>query len=90
MGLFDRAVATVLPVVPRSVVQRVSAPYIAGPTLDDAMRTVAALNAEGKRATVDVLGEEIHSAEEAHAIAGRLRRRARRDRRRRVSTRTSR
>jgi len=69
VGLFDRAVATVLPAVPRSIVQRISAPYIAGPTLDDAIRTVASLNAEGKRATVDVLGEEIHSAEEAHAIA---------------------
>ena len=69
MGLFDRAVASVLPAVPRSVVKRVSAPYIAGPTLDDARRTVASLNAEGKRATIDVLGEEIHSAEEAQAIA---------------------
>jgi len=69
LGLFDRAVASVLPAVPRSVVKRVSAPYIAGPTLDDARRTVTSLNAEGKRATVDVLGEEIHSAEEAQAIA---------------------
>ena len=69
LGLFDRAVASVLPAVPRSVVQRVSAPYIAGPTLDDARRTVVSLNADGKRATIDVLGEEIHSAEEARAIA---------------------
>lgn len=69
MGLFDRAVVRVLPAVPRSVVRRVSAPYIAGPTLDDARRTVAALNAEGKTATVDVLGEEITRPEEAHAIA---------------------
>jgi len=69
LGLFDRAVASVLPVVPRSVVQRVSAPYIAGPTLDDARRTVVSLNAEGKCATIDVLGEEIHSAVEAQVIA---------------------
>ena len=41
LGVFDRAVATVLPAVPRSLVRRVSAPYIAGPTLDDARRTVA-------------------------------------------------
>jgi proline dehydrogenase len=47
----------------------VSAPYIAGPTLDDARRTVLALNGDGKRATVDVLGEEIHTAEEARVIA---------------------
>ena len=69
MGLFDRAVAAALPAVPRSLVRRVAAPYIAGPTLDDARRTVLSLNAQGKRATVDVLGEEIHSAEEAEAIA---------------------
>jgi proline dehydrogenase len=69
VGLFDRAVATALPIVPRSIVRRVSAPYIAGPTLADACRTVQALNGEGKCATIDVLGEEIHRAEEAHAIA---------------------
>ena len=69
MALFDRAVAKVLPVVPRAIVRRVSAPYIAGPTLADACATVATLNAAGKRATVDVLGEEIASAAEARAIA---------------------
>ena len=46
-----------------------SAPYIAGPTLDDARRTVLALNGDGKCATIDVLGEEIHAADEARAIA---------------------
>jgi proline dehydrogenase len=69
LGLFDRAVATVLPVVPRSIVRRVSAPYIAGPTLADARATVLLLNASGMCATVDVLGEEIHRADEARAIA---------------------
>ena len=48
--------------------RRVSAPYIAGPTLDDARRTVVGLNAAGKRATVDVLGEEVRNEEEARAI----------------------
>jgi proline dehydrogenase len=51
------------------VVQRLSARYIAGPTLDDARRTVAGLNAEGKMATVDVLGEEITRPADAEAIA---------------------
>jgi proline dehydrogenase len=69
LGVFDRAVATALPVVPRSIVRRVSAPYIAGRTLDDARRIVLGLNAEDKAATIDVLGEEIHRAEEAEAIA---------------------
>jgi len=50
-------------------VQRLSAPYIAGPTLADARGTVASLNAEGKLATVDVLGEEITRPDEARAIS---------------------
>ena len=69
MRLFDRAVVSVLPAVPRSVVRRVASPYIAGSSLDDARRVVASLNAEGMRATVDVLGEEIARPEEAEAIA---------------------
>jgi len=65
----DRAIVRLLPAVPRQVVQRLSAPYIAGATLDDARRTVAGLNAEGKLATVDVLGEEVTRAAEAEAVA---------------------
>ncbi len=60
---------SLLPAVPRRVVQRLSSRYIAGPTLEDARHTVASLNAEGKLATVDVLGEEVTRAREAEAIA---------------------
>lgn len=69
MRTIDRALVKALPVVPRRVVQRVSARYIAGPSLADARRTVARLNAEGKMATIDVLGEEVRSPQEAEAIA---------------------
>ena len=69
MRVVDRAIVRLLPTVPRPIVQRLSARYIAGPTLDDARRTVAGLNAEGKMATVDVLGEEVTRPEEAEAIA---------------------
>lgn len=55
--------------MPRSIVQRVSAPYIAGATLDEARVVVARLNAEGKLATVDVLGEEVTRPAEAEAVA---------------------
>jgi proline dehydrogenase len=67
--LFDRAVVRVLPAVPRSIVRRVAAPYIAGETLDEARRVVRELNAAGVRATVDVLGEDVSRSEEAEAIA---------------------
>jgi proline dehydrogenase len=70
VGLYDRAVVRLLPAVPKPVVQRLSSRYIAGPSLDDAILVVERLNAEGKRATVDVLGEEITSPDEARAIAG--------------------
>ena len=49
--------------------QKLSARYIAGSSLDDARRVVAALNADGKLATVDVLGEEVSDETEAAAIA---------------------
>jgi proline dehydrogenase len=69
VALLDRAIVRALPVLPRTVVQRLSARYIAGPSLEDAVRVVARLNAEGKMATVDVLGEEIRGAAEAEEIA---------------------
>lgn len=69
MALLDKAIVRMLPAVPRQVVQRLSSRYIAGPTLDDAVKTVRALNDAGKTATIDVLGEEIASADEARAIA---------------------
>jgi proline dehydrogenase len=68
--LLDRAIVWLLPAVPRPIVQRLSSRYIAGPSLDDAVRVVRRLNAKGKLATVDVLGEEITSADEARAITG--------------------
>jgi proline dehydrogenase len=66
--LVQRAIVAALPVVPRRIVRRLSSRYIAGPSLDDAIRVVARLNAEGKLATIDVLGEEISSPQEARAI----------------------
>jgi proline dehydrogenase len=69
VALLQRALVAALPLVPRRIVQRLSSRYIAGPSLDDAMGVVRQLNGEGKLATIDVLGEEIRSADEAQAIA---------------------
>ena len=68
MAIFDRAIVRLLPAVPRPVVQKLSERYIAGPELKDAREAVRRINAEGKLATIDVLGEEITTAEEAAAI----------------------
>ncbi len=68
MAIFDRAIVRLLPAVPRPVVQKLSERYIAGPELKDAREAVRRINAEGKLATIDVLGEEITTEEEAAAI----------------------
>ena len=68
MAVLDRAIVRLLPAVPKPLVRLVSERYIAGTTVADACRTVKNLNADGKMATIDVLGEEITSREEALQI----------------------
>jgi proline dehydrogenase len=73
MTLVDRAIAGTLPLVPKTIVRRVANRYIAGETTDEALQVVAGLNARGFRATLDILGEHIHSLDQAkRAIDGYL------------------
>jgi proline dehydrogenase len=69
VALLDRAIVSALPAVPKPIVRRISQRYIAGERLEDACRVVEELNATGKTATIDVLGEEITTPEEARHIA---------------------
>jgi proline dehydrogenase len=68
VALLDRAVVRLLPAVPKPVVRQISNRYIAGETAADACRAVQELNAGGRMATIDVLGEEITSREQALEI----------------------
>jgi proline dehydrogenase len=68
VALLDRAIVNVLPAMPKGVVRRISSRYIAGTELSDACGVVSQLNESGKMATIDVLGEEITSVDEAMAI----------------------
>ena len=65
MGLLDRAVVTVLPIMPRFIVGWVSRRYHAGEDLSAAVKTMRRLESEGACFTIDVLGEEITTMEEA-------------------------
>ena len=65
MHWLNKVVAGVLPSVPKAIVRRVSARYIAGESLEDAVRTVRELNRQGMCATLDVLGEFVTSESEA-------------------------
>ena len=70
MSLFDRLIQSGMPLVPKPIVGRVARRYVAGETLEDAVRTIRELNAEGAMTTVDVLGEEVTDRAKAeHAVA---------------------
>ena len=74
MTILDRAIVRALPAVPRQVVRRLSSRYIAGTTLAEACEVVRELNAQGKEATLDVLGEEVTLREEAIGLRDAYRR----------------
>jgi proline dehydrogenase len=65
MHLLNKLVVATIPLVPRPMVRYFASRYIAGETLADAIRTVRQLNAEGVCATLDVLGEDIFTKDEA-------------------------
>jgi proline dehydrogenase len=69
MGLFTRAVLAVLPHVPKPIMRRIAARYIAGETLDEALQRITQLQASGYTTVLDVLGEGIADESQARAVA---------------------
>jgi proline dehydrogenase len=68
LALLDRTIVRFLPAMPRQVVRRIAERYIAGEELEDAVAAVTWLNADGRSATIDVLGEEVERPFEAREI----------------------
>ncbi|MGD8374840.1 MAG: proline dehydrogenase family protein [Acidobacteriota bacterium] len=69
MSLIDRTLVATLPLLPRFLVRRFSARYIAGARLQDACRVVQDLNRQRIMGTVDLLGEDITREDEARQTA---------------------
>lgn len=65
VGWFSRLVVAMTVRMPKWFVRWVSRRYVAGATLDDAVVVMKRLSAEGACFTIDVLGEEISSMDEA-------------------------
>ena len=65
MRLLDQFVVRTLPLVPKAIVARLSKPYIAGDNLDAAIACIRGLNAEGFKATLDILGEFVTDFDQA-------------------------
>lgn len=62
---FNNLIAKILPYFPKPFVGIFARQYIAGETLQDAVREVKNLNAQGISATIDLLGEEKKVKEDA-------------------------
>jgi len=67
MLLLNKLVVAALPAIPRPLIRYFAGRYIAGETLDEAVSCVRGLNRDGVCATLDVLGEDVTTEEEAIA-----------------------
>lgn len=65
MNILNQSIVAFVKILPKSVVHIFAKKYIAGKTLDDAVKVVKDLNAKGIMATMDVLGESIQNKDEA-------------------------
>ena len=65
--MFNKMIAGMLPYMPKKLVWIFSKEYIAGETIEHAIKAAKELNAEGILTTIDVLGEFIKNLDEAKA-----------------------
>ena len=63
--MINRAIASILPYMPKRLVWIFSNKYISGENLSDALRESKKLNGEGCSVTIDILGEFVSRLEEA-------------------------
>ena len=63
--MFNKMIAAMLPYFPKKLIWIFSKRYIAGETVEDAIRVSKELNAQGIKVTIDILGEFIKNLNEA-------------------------
>lgn len=65
--MFNRLIVSSMPLMPRGIIKLFSKRYIAGDTIEDAIKTCSALKQSGFESTLDILGESISTPAEAVA-----------------------
>lgn len=65
MGILNKIIVGTLPLVPKAIVRKFANKYIAGDKLEDAVVTAKKLNDKGIMGTIDVLGEDVFSKDDA-------------------------
>jgi proline dehydrogenase len=68
MSVFDRAALATLPILPRWLMRRLAARYIAGEELSDALAKLEELRAHGHPGILDILGEDVLDEASARAV----------------------
>lgn len=68
MKVINDALVDIVKLLPKSVVHIFAKKYIAGETLEDAVRVVKELNEKGIIATMDVLGESVSTKRESEQV----------------------
>jgi len=63
--MFNKMIAAMLPYFPKKLIWIFSKRYIAGESIEDAIRASKELNAQGIKVTIDILGEFIKNLSEA-------------------------
>ena len=65
MSLIDKLIGATVPIVPKLLVRRIAAPYIAGESLDDQVVAIKELNGKGFMAASAILGEDVTQRSES-------------------------
>lgn len=65
MSLIDKLIGATVPIVPKLLVRRIAAPYIAGESLDDQVVAITELNGKGFMAASAILGEDVTQRSES-------------------------
>lgn len=70
MSLFDRALVSTMPFVPKPIVRTFSRRYVAGEKLPELIETLSELQSNGMSVTTSVLGEHVKNRDEAQGAVG--------------------
>jgi proline dehydrogenase len=63
--MLNKIITTVMPIIPKGIIKQVAKKYIAGESLNDAVRVTKEFELLGGRTTIDALGEFVTSKERA-------------------------
>ena len=64
MGILNGIVVRTAPWMPKFIIGRVAAVYVAGDKLEDGLKLSQLVNSKGFSATLDLLGEEVRNRKE--------------------------